>query len=1244
MTGNLLGEEFDPFVFEQIKKRQELMGSGFNDQSISPNQIQLLNNKNSFLRLASSVDLFSNHSVPQSLDGLSELDELKTLIKLEEDTGYIEAYRSSGRLPIFQQEDKEKYKSYREQIIQNNQLQTEIAKNKLRSIGFSENEIKRFKNKSELARSAVLWGGLSKINENIEGEIIISNFSQRKGIQYKNDVWNGSKAYGLGGPNFGKQPMPGITSATIECINRGSTRDATIQIKAYNTFQFQLLETLYLRLGFTMYLEWGHQKFLNNSGDLEEIGNTFLDNDFFQDNKKLSQNEALQLIQNYREEYSGNYDGFFGRVVNFSWTFNDQGVYDITLKLITLGDIVESIQMNIPANIKSFSSNNPWINAPSTMEVWLDNFINKDKSKNSVFQGGNYINLKSLNYTNRPRTETTEFKTLNDKGEEVKITGNFVEISKKLAEIKKKTKNVEAFEEDILQLNNIYTGKFQIQDGTTHENSYFVRFGTFLEKVYNNILPRVIGPKGNLPILNIEFDEEINVISAQPNQISFDLGVCFVKPMLFAPGILGRDGQASSTLQADSIKDYFILEKEGKIDVFYGKLMNLYLNFNFIKQCLNQSNNDSGVVDLFSFFSEICKGINSALGDVNKIEPIINAEKNTLVFIDQNPIKGNPQVLKKLLSYIPEPQEITPLEVFGFNTTGKTPISNFVKEFNFETKIDSSLATNITIGTTAGGSQSKVTDGTAFGNINSGLIDRFQKSIAPPPDFITEEQLIEISKLKEESEIRAELKEWWGDIVVTDVQRNIPGKLSTDRDLRNKQLGYREEEDGDFIRWAYLRTSSGVKDKNYVTINARNGSGNRKTGRYKGWNFENESLETAISGYIAWKKIQGKDVLDVTDIDFELSYQTWLVYAVGGVLAGKKDVDGQPFSIGLDEALYLNRDNTGFFSQGKAAFKEYLRKRDQKIFRVTGNPSNQGGFIPIELSLTVDGISGIKLFQRINVNNRFLPVEYQNFGTQALTFLVMTINHDLQDEKWITKITTLSIPPTQPDNIEAVDTGLFDYLVLDENETLSQSESNGNAQRYLPSQLVPSNNVRKKLKSSEAFRANAYKDPGTKNDPVKQGKPITIGYGQTYYTPGQQYTRNGVLQTQTGKSFVRRGDGKNEIKLGDQITQNSGNKGFNDIVNYTGQQMVKSGGWGQIPFTQNEFDALVHFNYNTGPFYGTKTPGKKKLYDLILAKDYTKAGEVLADTMVNAGGKPILRSRRNMESKLFLTNQPPNPA
>ena len=50
MTGNLLGEQFENYVFDQIRDRQELNASGFGTSLKTPDQIQVLNNKNSFLK------------------------------------------------------------------------------------------------------------------------------------------------------------------------------------------------------------------------------------------------------------------------------------------------------------------------------------------------------------------------------------------------------------------------------------------------------------------------------------------------------------------------------------------------------------------------------------------------------------------------------------------------------------------------------------------------------------------------------------------------------------------------------------------------------------------------------------------------------------------------------------------------------------------------------------------------------------------------------------------------------------------------------------------------------------------------------------------------------------------------------------------------------------------------------------------------------------------------------------------
>ena len=61
----------------------------------------------------------------------------------------------------------------------------------------------------------------------------------------------------------------------------------------------------------------------------------------------------LEKIQYYRDLYQGNCDGFFGKVVNFDWNFNKNGSYDIKLKLVTLGDVIESIKTKTTAETLS---------------------------------------------------------------------------------------------------------------------------------------------------------------------------------------------------------------------------------------------------------------------------------------------------------------------------------------------------------------------------------------------------------------------------------------------------------------------------------------------------------------------------------------------------------------------------------------------------------------------------------------------------------------------------------------------------------------------------------------------------------------------------------------------------------------------------------------------------------------------------------------------------------------------------
>ena len=45
--------------------------------------------------------------------------------------------------------------------------------------------------------------------------------------------------------DYGLVPMPGVESATVKSLNRGSLREAEIKLKCFNTLQFKIL-LLYL--------------------------------------------------------------------------------------------------------------------------------------------------------------------------------------------------------------------------------------------------------------------------------------------------------------------------------------------------------------------------------------------------------------------------------------------------------------------------------------------------------------------------------------------------------------------------------------------------------------------------------------------------------------------------------------------------------------------------------------------------------------------------------------------------------------------------------------------------------------------------------------------------------------------------------------------------------------------------------------------------------------------------------------
>jgi len=110
-------------------------------------------------------------------------------------------------------------------------------------------------------------------------------------------------------------------------------------------------------------------------------------------------------------------------------------------------------------------------------------------------------------------------------------------------------------------------------------------------------------------------------------------------------------------------------------------------------------------------------------------------------------------------------------------------------------------------------------------------------------------------------------------------------------------------------------------------------------------------------------------------------------------------------------------------------FRAYQVVKSEKPSSTTNEkieyPGGTTGFIPFNIEFTVDGISGIKIYDKLEVDTSFLPLGY----TKTLEFIVTGVNHSLKDGDWETKIKTTLIPKFDETNetVTAADANLVTY-------------------------------------------------------------------------------------------------------------------------------------------------------------------------------------------------------------------------
>jgi hypothetical protein len=216
---------------------------------------------------------------------------------------------------------------------------------------------------NSLAKQNILLGGTFDSGSGI-----------KQGILSDNSSYSFSEQYGY-------RPMAGITSFSIVNLDStGAVRKATIDFSVNSLEDLTKFEKLYLRPGFTAFVEFGHSISLkipyeNGPYYFENIVEYF--DDFFDNiegtskdiekkqdesevdfkNRQIQYNSNSRLkkieleIQKLKKNSGYNYDAMLGRISNFKWSYNVDTTYDCSFDIMGYGSVIESLSALSSENI-----------------------------------------------------------------------------------------------------------------------------------------------------------------------------------------------------------------------------------------------------------------------------------------------------------------------------------------------------------------------------------------------------------------------------------------------------------------------------------------------------------------------------------------------------------------------------------------------------------------------------------------------------------------------------------------------------------------------------------------------------------------------------------------------------------------------------------------------------------------------------------------------------------------------------
>ena len=568
-----------------------------------------------------------------------------------------------------------------------------------------------------LSRRYILQAGLTDHSKVINQKDNI--FTLREGL-------GPNGAYGIGGTkDFGFRPMPGLTGLSIKTGGKlGTLREATIEFTCYNLEQLNIMDALYMKLGFSILIEWGHIPYIDNNGVHQT---TPVPMDFYGMNNK---EQLMEEIQRKRVYHDGNYDAMWGTIKNFSYSFEGNGEFKCKVDLVGAGDVLESLKINQSGTSGESSTkdkdeeiiNSPYPTIADQNKSKLNEVLNKIFTKdienqtttstltwdysneyfamiNPYFKKLN-ISLESMESYNANTDFLAkygyQYSLINKSNTAKGNGGNTIKIPQILYPKRFYSKAILGYDVDDAGLDTDVEEKGlpQVYITLGHLLVLIMATGGLYDKSENK------PDASSKPYFYIDVNPETNRCYTFPGHCSLDPTVCLIASEKLPFGI-------DSTI-LDKLRTMYGFYDETTKD-YGGKFMWTLVNINFITSTLAkyQKSDSKGDVMFVDFVKDILSGISKACGGFNEFRIVPDDDTRCVRIFDDK------RTSSPLKPGAPSPYTVIP--VLGKNS--------LAYNFSYTSKISPNMASQIVIAAQAQ-PVGLGEEALAFSHLSNGLFNR----------------------------------------------------------------------------------------------------------------------------------------------------------------------------------------------------------------------------------------------------------------------------------------------------------------------------------------------------------------------------------------------------------------------------------------------------------------------------------------------------------------------------------------